>query len=147
MKVVLLKDVPKLGKKFDVKEVSGGYALNSLIPRGLVAVATETLVKRMDGEKAIMSHKLHKEEEILAKNLSTIDKLVLEMTAKASIKGHLFSSIHKAEIAAQVQRVAGISIDAEFVKLEKPIKEVGDHVVEIVAGGKTAKLKLIVKAE
>jgi large subunit ribosomal protein L9 len=146
MKVILLKDVPKLGKKFDVKNVSDGFALNSLIPQGLVAVATDALIKKTEGEKALLAEKRKKEEADLAKNLDVVSKNPLEIRVKANAKGHLFSSIHKAEIAVEIHKATGVHIDAEFVKLEKPLKEVGEHVVEIAAGGKVAKLKLVIKA-
>lgn len=147
MKVVLLKDVPKLGKKFEIKNVADGHALNSLIPQGLVAVATDAVVRRAEAEKAVIADKRKKEEAELVKNLDAVKALQLQIVAKANPKGHLFSSIHKAEIAAEIRK-AGIAIDAEFISLDKPIKEVGEHTIEIVAGGKSAKCKLvIVRAE
>lgn len=145
MKVVLLKDVAKLGKKFEIKNVADGHALNSLIPQGLAAVATDAVVKRAEAEKAIIAEKRKKEEAELVKNLDAVKALQLQIVAKANPKGHLFSSIHKAEIAAEIRK-AGIAIDAEFVSIDKPIKEVGEHTVEIVAGGKSAKCKLVVVA-
>lgn len=145
MKVILLKDVPKLGKKFEVKNVSDGHALNLLIPQGLVAVATDALVKKMESEKAVLIEKRKKEEAELAKHLEKISEKPLEMVVKANPKGHLFSSIHKAEIARELRVQFGIPVEADFVKLEKPIKEIGDHVVEVSAAGKSAKLKLVLK--
>ena len=144
MKVVLLKDVPKLGKKFEIKNVADGHALNSLIPQGLVAVATDAVVKRSEAEKAVIADKRKKEEAELVKNLDAVKALQLQIVAKANPKGHLFSSIHKAEIAAEIRK-AGIAIDAEFISLDKPIKEVGEHTIEIVAG-KSAKCKLVIVA-
>lgn len=146
MKVILLKDVPKLGKKFEMKTVSDGHALNHLIPHGLVAIATDAVVKRVDGEKAVIAERRKKEEAELMKNLGMIKELRLVMVAKANPKGHLFSSLHKADIAAEIRKVASIAIEADFVSLDKPIKEVGDHTVEVVAGGKAAKFVLTVEA-
>lgn len=145
MKVVLLKDVPKLGKKFEIKNVADGHALNSLIPQGLVAIATDAVVRRAEAEKAVIADKRKKEEAELVKNLDAVKALQLQIVAKANPKGHLFSSIHKAEIAAEIRK-AGIAIDAEFISLDKPIKEVGEHTVEVVAGGKSAKCKLTIVA-
>ncbi len=145
MKVVLLKDVPKLGKKFDIKNVADGHALNSLIPQGLAAVATDGVVKRIEAEKAVLEEKRKKEEAELAKNLDAVKALQLTIVAKANPKGHLFSAIHKADIATEIRK-AGIAIGADFISLDKPIKEVGEHTIEVVAGGKSARCKLNVVA-
>ena len=51
MKIILLKDVAKVGRKFDLKEVSDGYAANLLIPRGLAVVATNDAIKRMESSE------------------------------------------------------------------------------------------------
>ena len=57
MKVILLKDVDKIGKKFDVKEVKEGYAMNFLIPQGLAKQATKTALLWLEMQKEIATKK------------------------------------------------------------------------------------------
>ena len=84
MKVILLKDVRKVGQKYDVKTVSDGHALNLLIPQGLAIAATTEALKRVEAEKAKMvgAQKIH--EELLAKNLKDLDGKVLTVKGKAN---------------------------------------------------------------
>lgn len=146
MKVVLLKDVPKLGKKYDIKNVSDGYALNLLIPQGMAQVATDTFVKRVESEKATILERRKKEDAELEKSLELIKGNDIEITEKANEKGSLFSAIHKAEIVARVKAATGVDLLDEYVKLDKPIKETGEHTVEIKINNKSVKFKLNVKA-
>jgi large subunit ribosomal protein L9 len=147
MKVILLNDVPKLGKKFDVKDVSPGHALNLLIPRGLAKVATPESIKKIEGERAHDADRKKKAEEMLIQSLESIKNMTVEMFRKANEKGHLFASIHKDEIVALLKERSGVFLLPEHVIYEKPVKEAGEHTLEIRVGEKTIKIKLAVKAE
>ena len=54
MRVIFLKDVPKIGKKFEIKNISDGHALNFLIPQGAVKIATPDAVKNVEALKAVI---------------------------------------------------------------------------------------------
>jgi large subunit ribosomal protein L9 len=147
MKVILLKDVAKLGKRFDVKEVSSGHAMNLLIPQGQAVAATpeamkqvEVQKKKAEGEKKVM-------EDLIAMNLKDLDGITLNVAEKANDKGHLFAGMHREEIAAEIEKQTKLQIDPSFVQLEHPIKEVGTHTIEVKAGGKSAKFKLVIEAK
>jgi large subunit ribosomal protein L9 len=146
MKVILLKDVKDLGKKYDVKNVSDGHALNFLIPSGLVEAATGALIKKIEAQKNADHAMRMKEEEALLESLESIKGNKVEITEKANEKGHLFSAIHKSEIIAAIKHASGVEFLVESIKLDKPIKEVGEHSVEIQAAGKSVKIKITVKA-
>ncbi len=147
MKIILLKDVAKVGKKFDVKDISEGYAHNLLIPRGLAIAATPDALKRIDLERARDEGERKVRHELLVKNLTELDGVTITMLEKANEKGHLFAGIHKAEIIPEIQKQTRIQIDAEHMILDKPIKEVGMHVIEVKVENKTAKFNLDVKAK
>ena len=146
MKIILLQDIPKIGKKYDIKNVSDGYALNLLIPKGLAEVATPVALKK--AEKLKMEEAGHKkvQEDLLLMNLKSIDGVTFEIKEKANEKGHLFAGVHKEEIIAHMKADKHIDLLPEFIVLDKPIKEVGEHTVEIKAKDKSAKLKLIISA-
>lgn len=147
MKVILLNDVPKLGKKFDVKEVSSGHALNFLIPKGLVSLATPDSIKKIESEKVLDLNRKKKAENAFIQSLESIKDMTLEMLRKANEKGHLFAAVHKDEIVALLKKRAGAEIAPDHVLYDKQIKEIGDHTIEIKVGEKGIKIKLVVKAE
>jgi len=144
MKVILLKDVAKLGKKYDVKTVSDGHATNHLIPQGLVAAATTESLKRLEAEKIKMAAEQKIHEDLLAKNIKDLNDVVLNISAKANPKGHLFAGLHREEIAAELFKQTRLQVSPSFIQLEQPLKAVGEHTVEVKAGGKSAKFKVVV---
>jgi large subunit ribosomal protein L9 len=147
MKVILLKDVSKLGRKYEVKTVSDGHALNLLIPKGMAIAATNDALRRLEAEKAKMEGEKKIHEDLLIKNLKGLDGKTLTMTGKANDKGHLFAGLHRDEIAAEVTRQTQLQIAPELIELEHPIKEVGEHTINIKVGGKSASFKLVVEAK
>lgn len=146
MKIILLKDTPKVGKKYDIKDISDGYALNLLIPRGFAEVATNKSIKRISLEKSKDDVEKKIQEDLLLKNLNDMNGIVIEMSGKASEKGHLFAGIHSAEIAPEITRQTRLIISPEFIKLDKPIKEVGEHEITVQVQDKTVKFKLKITA-
>jgi large subunit ribosomal protein L9 len=146
MKIIILKDTPKVGKKFDIKDVNDGYALNLLIPKGIAIPATPQAIKRVEAEKAVIEGERKVQEELLAKNIQAIESVTLTMNAKANPKGMLFAGVHKEEISKALHLQDRVEIDPAFIDLDHPLKEVGEHLVPIKAGGKTAKLKVVIKA-
>lgn len=144
MKVILLKDVAKLGKRFDVKEVSSGHAINLLIPQGHALAATPDVVKRLDSQKKKFEAERKIHEDLLVKNLKDLDGKTLTIVGKANEKGHLFAGLHREAIAAELLRQTELQIDPSFIQLEHPLKEVGEHVVEVKGGEKSVKFKVVI---
>lgn len=131
MKIVLLKDLHKVGRKYDVVEVADGYALNSLIPAKAAEAATPSVVTRYTKLREVeVAARLALEEEVVAK-LDMITGKTYEITAKANEQGHLFASIHKDEIVAAVRDQAGISIDPSYLHLDAALKQVGTFEVPL----------------
>lgn len=146
MKIILIKNVPKVGLKHDIKDVSDGYALNLLIPRGLAEVATPGNLKKMEVLKAKEEGEKKAKEAEIAKNLGEIAKIKIEMKGKANEKGHLFAGITKEMIAEELAKTGHSSIHSDFIVLDKHIKEVGEHDIAIKVLDKVGKLKLVVSA-
>jgi large subunit ribosomal protein L9 len=147
MQVVFLKDVPKVGKKYEIKNIADGYALNYLIPRGMARVATSEVVRQIEMEKARKVDELKVHEDLLMKNLKGIDGATVVIKGKANDKGHLFAGLHKAEILPKVLEQTKVQIHPDFIELDKPIKEIGEHIIPVKVKDKAASFKLIVQAE
>jgi len=147
MKVILLKDVAKLGKKYEIKEVSDGHAVNFLIPRGLVHPASNANLKKVETQKSQDVNEKKVQADLLLKNLQDIEGIVVNMTEKANDKGHLFAGIHKEELIIVIKEQTRLDILPEFIVLEKPIKEVGEHQISVMVQDRTVTFKLVVTAK
>ena len=147
MKVILLKDVPKIGRKNDIKDVSDGHALNFLIPRGFAVKATPLEVKKLEAQKAMHDAERQVQEELLAKSIEGLSTITVTIAEKANDKGHLFEGIHKERLAEEIKKSSRIEIKPEFIDLDKPIKEIGEFLVPIEAHGKKGKVRVIIEKE
>ena len=146
MKIILLKDIPKVGKRYEMKNISDGYALNLLIPKGLAVAATADVIKRIDLEKSRDEGEKKVHLELLLKNLNELEGKTVSITEKANEKGHLFAAVHKPEVVKAIEKQTRIQIAEEHIVLNKPIKETGTHEVQVKAGDKSIKFNLEIKA-
>ena len=147
MKVIFLKDIPRVGKKNDIKEVSSGYARNFLFPNNLAKPATAIAVaevKKLEEKQ----EKEAREALKLAQDLATkIDGLEIEIQSKSDEKGTLFGSISVSKIAEALKK-QGHTIDKSQIELVSPIKELGEHDVKIdLDHGLETHIKMIVTKE
>ncbi len=143
----MLKDVKGVGKKHEIKVVADGFALNSLIPQGIAEVATAKALARVEVLRKTEEAEKQIHADLLSKNLKSIHDAVVTVTVDANEKGHLFAGLHAAEIAPLIEEQTRIDVAAEFIQLEKPIKEVGTHKIDVKVQGKTATFTFEVKAK
>ena len=136
MKVVLRKDVEKLGEAGSVQNVSGGYARNYLIPQGLAVYASDGELKMAAHNQAVKDRKVARQEEQLRSLAEKIDGLKLSFEARAGEGGRLFGSIGSGDIAEQISAKVGEEIDRRKVVLNDPIRTLGDHNVVVHLVGK-----------
>lgn len=135
MKVILLQDVAKIGKRFSVVNVPDGYAINQLIPKKLALPATpENLKRTLRHNQAIAANKEADSVRFDAAIAALTDKTIA-VTAEANEQGHLFRAIHEAEIVTAAS-AAGVAIDTHMIKILAPIKSLGEHEVWLVGGKK-----------
>lgn len=129
MKVILLEDVKKLGKKGDVVEVKPGYAKNSLLPQGLATEATNTAINERNLK--VKANKRRQEEELAqAKEMGAkLDNKKIEIAVKVGANGKLFGSVTNKEIGEQIQKQLGYEIDRKKINLSEPIKSLGVYKV------------------
>ncbi len=148
MKVLLLQDVEHLGKAGEIKDVSGGFGRNYLLPKGFAVLATKSQIKQAEERLAAQRRKAEaarKEAETLAAKLA---ELTLTFVVKVGEQERLYGSVTNADIAAKLREVAGIEIDRRKIALEDPIKRTGEYEVPVeLASGVSATLKVVVVGE
>jgi len=145
MQVIFLKDVPRVGKKNDIKEVNDGYALNFLFPKKLAEQATTKAISALENRKKDIVLEREVQEDLLMKNLEEIKGKVITIISKANEKGSLFSSIHKKEILEAMRAEHRAEINEDFIILDKPIKNLGEFEIPIQIKNKKSSFKLVVK--
>ncbi len=147
MKIILLKDANRVGKKYEIKNVADGFAVNSLIPQGIAVPATESYIKFVEAKKkqdALMKEEFKKAFEF---GLSKLPAGKLHISGKANEKGHLFAGITKMDIIEAFKKETGVALSDEHFELEKPIKEIGERTIEVKIEDTKYKLTVNVKAE
>lgn len=131
MKIIFLQDVPNVGKKYEVKNVSDGYARNFLFPRKLAEIATSKAIKLFEQKRKRTEEEKKIQEDLLEKNLASLEGIKITIKEKTNEKGHLFATIHPKEIAEAVKTQNHIDIPEDMIELSKPIKERGEYKIKI----------------
>lgn len=131
MKVILLQEVPGLGKPGDVKDVADGYARNYLLPRQLVTAATSsqlaTLQQRVANEQRRVA-KQRAEYEALAARLSAV---TLTFAVRVGRGDRLYGSVTNQDVANALQEQEGLVIDRRSIQLREPLRQLGSFEVPI----------------
>lgn len=130
MKVLLLKDVYKLGRAGDVKKVADGYGRNYLIPQELATLATPGALKQVEqirAQAAALRASLNQEMSGVAEQLQD---LTLTFPARASETGKLYGSITTQNIAESIQNKLGVEIDRRQIETQ-PLRALGEHTVAV----------------
>jgi len=148
MRVILLKDIPQFGRKNDVKDVPDGYARNFLIPSGLAKPATEGDLKNRDKFLAEQKAKEEQLGERLKELKRAIESAAIEFSVKADEKGNVFGSVTKEMILKSLREHSLVTKERVDVKMDHPLKILGEHFVELdLKKGIAAKLRIVLKAE
>ena len=130
MKVILTKDVQKLGKTGEMKTVADGYAQNYLIPQKLAVVASGGAYRAYQHDIASREDKRKREREEAEIAATRIGSTTLTMGVKVGEGGKLYGSINNQDIAEALGR-RGITVDKHKIDLEQPIKSLGTYKVAI----------------
>lgn len=130
MRVMLLKDVYKLGRAGDVKKVADGYGRNYLMPQGLAVLATPGALKQAERIRASAAEERARLNQELSSVAERLSDLKLHFPAKAGETGKLYGSITSAMVAEAIEKQTGAAIDRRQVDTQ-PIKTLGAHPVHI----------------
>ncbi len=130
MKVLLIKDVYKLGRAGDVKKVADGYGRNFLVPQGMAVLATPGAMKtaeRIRSKAAERRIVLNDEMSVVAEALK---KLQLSFGARAGETGKLYGSITSQEVADAIQEKCGYQVKRQQLDMQ-PLRTLGEHTVRV----------------
>ena len=130
MKVLLIKDVYKLGRAGDIKKVADGYGRNFLVPQGMAVLATPGAMKtaeRIRSKAAERRTILNEEMSVVAEALK---KIQLTFGARAGETGKLYGSITSQEIADAIQQKSGFGIKRQQLDMQ-PLRTLGEHTVRV----------------
>lgn len=130
MKVILIQDVEDLGKKYEIKEVKDGYARNFLLPQKLAKPATKQALKWLEDQKANIEKEAEEDLKKAQELASNIDGLEVNIQIKVGEEGQLFESINNQKIAEKLKEM-GFEVKKSQIKLENPIKELGEFSVKV----------------
>jgi large subunit ribosomal protein L9 len=147
MRVILLQDIEKLGKKYEIKEVKNGYARNFLIPKGLAKAATKEALQWLATQKEVEIQKAEEDLKKVQELASSIDDQEVIIPVKIGEEGQLFESITSQKISEKLKEL-GFEIKKTQIDLEEPIKELGEFPVKIkFEHNLEAEIKVIVTKE
>ncbi len=127
MKIILLQDEKKLGKKGDIIEASDGYARNYILPKKIGVEATPKNLNELKLQKA-NSEKVAQEQLDAARALAA-DQVVVRI--KAGEGGRTFGSVSSKEIAAALKEQHGIELDKKKIQLGESLKNFGNYEVAV----------------
>lgn len=130
MKVLLLKDVYKLGRAGEVKKVADGYGRNYLLPQGLAVLATEGALRQADRIRASAKEERQRLNEELSEVAEALTDLTLSFPMKAGETDKLYGSVTTMMIADAIKEETGVEVDKRDVDSE-PIKSLGVHTAVI----------------
>jgi len=147
MKIILLDDVPKLGRRGEVRDVSDGYARNYLLPHKLALNATPGNLRNIETIKAAQEGRAVRMRSEAETQAQRIEGLTYAQSRQASDEGRLFGSVGKADIAAFLAQ-NGLTVERRRIVLDEPIKTLGEFTVPVrLHGDVTAALKVSVARE
>jgi large subunit ribosomal protein L9 len=145
VKVILTKDVSKLGKSGEVKSVADGYATNFLIPQKLAVPAAGGAYRAWQHDIASREEKRQREREEAEIASNRISSTTLTMGVKVGEGGKLYGSITSKDIADALAR-RGIEIDRHKIELDEPLKSLGTYKVAVkVYQGMTSEVTVVVE--
>ena len=147
MKVILSKDIPKIGKKYEVKSVSDGYAANFLFPKNLAFLATPAKISQIEAKRKELEAERKVQADLLSKNIESLKNIRVEIFAKANEKGHLFKGIHKDGILAALKEQKHIDLPDDAFVLDELIKQTGEYTITATIGDATVSFTLAVLKE
>jgi large subunit ribosomal protein L9 len=143
MKILLLKDVRQLGRKGQIVTVAEGYARNFLIAKGLGTIANEAIQKTAAHVAEVKKQKNDQQERIVKQLARELHNKKIEFSLPQDEKGTLFGAVSADMIKTALQQKGYTGSEQAQIRIDHPLKKVGEHTVEIDFG-KNTKTTIIV---
>ena len=131
MKVVLLKDVKGQGKKDQIIDVSDGYARNFLLPKGLAAEASGSVLNEIKNKEASKAHKIELERAAARETAEKLKELKVQIKIKSGGGGRMYGSVTAKDIAEALAAQHKITVDRRKLVMDDPIKQYGTYLVDV----------------
>lgn len=131
MELLLIQNVPHVGRKGDVVRVRDGFGRNYLIPRHYALPATRANRVFIEEQRVRVEARRVKEKAAAEETVKALERIKVVITMKVGAGDKLFGSITAEQIADNISRKKGHKIDKKQVQLEEPIKTLGTHLVEV----------------
>ncbi len=147
MEILLLQDIPGIGKQNDLLVVGDGFALNHLLPMRKALVATPTVRKRYADQIKKRAEEKQTEREMHANAAAALVGKTVQFTKKITKTGKLYAGINEEQIAEAMKTQLGFEISADKIVLSDHIKSVGNFPVSLKIGEATQTVNVIVTAE
>jgi large subunit ribosomal protein L9 len=146
MEVILREDVPHLGTIGDIVKVRAGYARNYLLPRGLATVADKRNLRALEHERRLVDEKRRRAVSAADALVKQLTAARIVITARAGEEGKLFGSVTNIDIERALAD-QGLTVERRRIRLDEPIKTLGDHTVAItLAAGVSGEVTVTVAA-
>lgn len=130
MKIVLLKDVERLGRAGEVVKVANGFARNFLIPRGEALLATDANIAHFESRRRQHEAAADREKKAAEALAQELEKTSLTVQARVGEEDKLFGSVTSQNVA-DLLKEAGHEIDRRKIELDEPIRALGVYTIEI----------------
>jgi large subunit ribosomal protein L9 len=146
MKVILLQNVPSLGRKFDIVNVKDGYAINFLLPKKWAKMATPQAIQEIERRKKkelIKREETKAFEKEIAEKIKTLSTITLQR--KTSTKDHLFAAVTEKDIVEAVKVSLHVELDPHHIVMTEHIKTLGQHLIHIIVGEQKIPLTVVIE--
>ncbi len=147
MEVLLLTDIPGIGKKNDLLVVKSGFALNHLLPNRKALVVTPNVRKRYADQIKQRAMEREKERELLSSLSTALGGKTVHVVSKVAKTGKLYASVSPASIVEAIKKEHHVDLQESSVSIPAHIKTVGTHTVQLTVGTQTINMTVDVQAE
>lgn len=147
MKVILIKDVAKIGRRGQVVVVPDGFALNKLIPKGFAQSATPENMKKIAHISATLAQSKEVEASAFSALLKSLEEKEVTIEVEANVEGTMFQALKANTVAEAINKNANGTIEASYVVFSHPIKTVGQHQVVLQSENKKVEVTITLIAK